>query len=196
MLSRMVSKRPQDRPSWDEVLKLFSKPNTSSAVAHPSVSAAVEAAIARLEKEEAQHLSALQQQSERQRTANLYRHSCETLLESLNPLMEQFNRQFQHGKITCESLGRANHYSVPSGPTISISFFEPKKSGIKVRGGEIIGGGWIGIAEGRSANLVLLKYPLASGTSISTIKCDTQPESHRSSHTTSPTTWSTALPNC
>jgi hypothetical protein len=80
------------------------------------------------------------------------------LLESLQPLIEQFNRQFQHGKITCERLGWANNYSVPSGRTISISFFEPRKSGIKVRGGEIIGGGWIGISQGRSANLVLLKY--------------------------------------
>jgi hypothetical protein len=42
---------------------------------------------------------------------------------------------------------------------ISISF-EPRKSGINVRGGEIIGGGWIGIANGRSANLVLLKHGL------------------------------------
>lgn len=158
LLSRMVSKRPQDRPPWDEILKHLSEPNIIGTVAHPSVSAAVEAAIARREKEEAKHLSALEQQSERQRTANLYRHSCETLLESLKPLIEQFNSQFQHGKITCESLGWANNYNVPSGSTISILFFEPKRCGIKVRGGEIIGGGWIGVAEGRSANLVLLKY--------------------------------------
>jgi len=51
----------------------------------------------------------------------------------------------------------ANIYSVPSGRNITISFFEPRKSAIKVRGGEIIGGGWMGIAKGRSANLVLLK---------------------------------------
>ena len=47
---------------------------------------------------------------------------------------------------------------MPSGHSITISFFEPRKSKIKVRGGEIIGGGWIGVAEGRSANLVLLKH--------------------------------------
>ena len=158
LLSRMVSKRPQDRPPWDEVLRLLSEPISSSTIPHPSVSAAVEAAIARREKEEAEHLSALQQQSERERTANLYRHSCEMLLESLKPLIEQFNSQFQHGKIVCDSLGWANNYSVPSGRTITISFFEPRKSGIKVRGGEIIGGGWVGVAQGRSANLVLLKY--------------------------------------
>jgi serine/threonine protein kinase len=104
LLSRMVSKRPQDRPAWDEVLKLLSEPNNSSTIPHPSVSAAVEAAIARREREEAKLLSAFQQQSERERTANLYSHSCEMLLESSQPLIEQFNRQFQHGKITCERL--------------------------------------------------------------------------------------------
>jgi hypothetical protein len=36
-------------------------------------------------------------------------------------------------------------------------FFEPKR-GIKIRNGEVIGGGWVGLAKGRSANLVLLKH--------------------------------------
>lgn len=159
LLTRMVGKRPQDRPTWDEVLRLLSEPNSSGGtVPHPSVSAAVEAAIVRREQAEAKHLSALQQQSERERQVNLYGHSCEALLESLKPLIEQFNQQFQHGQITCDRLAWANNYSIPSGRTITISFFEPKKSGIKVRGGEIIGGGWIGLAQGRSANLALLKY--------------------------------------
>lgn len=47
---------------------------------------------------------------------------------------------------------------MPSGRTITISFFEPRNTGTKVRGGVIIGGGWIGVAQGRSANLVLVKY--------------------------------------
>jgi eukaryotic-like serine/threonine-protein kinase len=51
LLSRMVSKRPDDRPSWDEALKLLSQPEINGVVMHPSVSAAVEAAIAREEKE-------------------------------------------------------------------------------------------------------------------------------------------------
>jgi len=63
----MVSKRPQDRPSWDEVLRLLSEPDDTSIVPHPSVSAAVEAAIARREEEEAKHLSTLHQESERGR---------------------------------------------------------------------------------------------------------------------------------
>jgi serine/threonine protein kinase len=158
MLTRMVSKRPQDRPSWDDVLRLLSEPSSSGIVPHPSVTAAVESALARRQQEEATHLGALQQQTDRERQVKLYGHSCDMLLESLKPLIEQFNQQFQHGQITCTKEWMANIYSVPSGRCITISFFEPRRSGLKVRGGEIIGGGWIGVAKGRSANLVLLKH--------------------------------------
>ncbi len=160
LVTRMVSKRPQDRPSWDDVLSFLSEPNSSDTAPHPSVAAAVEAALARRKKEEGRHLSALQQQSERERQVNLYAHSCEMLLASLKTVIEQFNRQFQHGQITCDRQWAANIYSIPSGRSITITFFEPRESGIKVRGGEIIGGGWIGVAKGRSANLVLLKHGL------------------------------------
>ena len=43
------------------------------------------------------------------------------------------------------------------GDSIQLSFFEPKR-GITIRNGEVIGGGWLGLARGRSANLVLLKH--------------------------------------
>ena len=107
---------------------------------------------------EARRLGTLQQQSDRDKQVKLYAHSCEMLLESVKPLIEQFNQQFQHGQITYTKEWMANIYSVPSGGIITISFFEPRKSGTKVRGGEVIGGGWIGVDKGRSANLVLLKH--------------------------------------
>jgi hypothetical protein len=49
-------------------------------------------------------------------------------------------------------LGTVSH-----GREIAVCFFEPKESRIRIRGGELIGGGWIGILAGRSANLVLLR---------------------------------------
>jgi eukaryotic-like serine/threonine-protein kinase len=160
LMNRMVSKRPQDRPPWDDVLKILSEPssNGSGSVPHPSVSAAVESAIARQQQGEAIHLATLQKQSEHERGVKLYGHSCETLLESLKPIIQQFNQQFQHGQITYDKQWMANVYNIPTGHNISISFFEPQRSGIKIRGGEIIGGGWIGIDAGRSANLVLLRH--------------------------------------
>lgn len=158
LLTRMVSKRPQDRPSWDDVLKLLSEPSSGSGtVTHPSVSAAVEAAIVRRQQDETMRLGKLQQQSDREKQVELYGYSCSILLKSLDPVVEQFNELFQHGRITFAQDWTANNYSVPSGKSIRIFFFEPRRSGIKVRGGEIIGGGWIGVADGRSANLILLR---------------------------------------
>jgi hypothetical protein len=80
------------------------------------------------------------------------------LLEEFKPLIEQFNQTFQHGKITCDDGPGFTTYRIPLGRDIQISFFQPIKPGIKIRNGEVIGGGWIGILKGRSANLVLLKH--------------------------------------
>ena len=158
LVGRMVGKRPSERPGWDEVLKILSQPDSRNPDDHPSVKAAVEAVVARKKEEEQKNLSAMRQQNERDKQLALYGYSCDSLLKQLEPAIEQFNRDSQLGKINCD---RMRHlfitYSIPSGRTITITFFEPKMSGIKIRGGELIGGGWIGITQGRSANLVLVK---------------------------------------
>ena len=99
-----------------------------------------------------------EQSVKREKQLGLYRYACGALLEQLNPVIEQFNQEFQHGKITPDGLASAIVYRIPQGQNIELAFFEPRKPGIKVRNGELIGGGWIGLAKGRSANLVLLKY--------------------------------------
>jgi hypothetical protein len=158
LLSRMVGKRPGDRPSWDEVLKVLSQPETDSPSKNPTVSAAVEAAVARNQELQRKELAARAQQDERERELGLYRYSCGELLEKLNPVVEQFNREFQHGQITRRGDAGGIVFSVPEGQSIQLAFFEPRKSGIKIRNAEVTGGGWIGLTQGRSANLVLLKY--------------------------------------
>jgi serine/threonine protein kinase len=158
LLSRMVSKRPGDRPFWDEVLKILSQPETESPTGNPTVTAAVEAAVARSQESQRQELAAQAKQDEREKQLGLYRYSCGELLEQLNPVIEQFNREFQHGQITQRGDAGGIIYTVPHGQSIQLAFFEPRKSGIKIRNGEVIGGGWIGLTQGRSANLVLLKH--------------------------------------
>jgi len=160
LLSRMVAKRPDDRPSWDEVLRVLSQPQPASTTNHPSVTTAVEAAVARHLQEEQERLKAMEEQNQRERQINLYRYSCEALLEQLIPIINQFNQRFQHGQITLQKHHGWTTFSVPRGRAINITFFEPRESGIHVRGGDVIGGGWIGISNGRSANLVLLKQGL------------------------------------
>lgn len=156
LLSRMVSKRSVDRPPWDEVLNILSRPEGAGPTQNPSVAAAVDAAVARQQQLEKNNLKMAEQQSEREKQLGLYRYSCNMLLEGFKPLIEQFNETFQHGKITCVN-GSVTSYRIPLGHDITVSFFEPVKSGLKIRNGEVIGGGWIGITNGRSANIVLLK---------------------------------------
>jgi serine/threonine protein kinase len=157
LLSRMVSKRPNDRPEWDEVLRILSQPQTVIPTEHPSVKAAVEAAVARRNLQEQSQLDSMKRQEERQRQLDLYRYSCDMLLQQLLPVVDQFNQQFQQGQIVCREEHGFTFFRLPVGGTLEVGFFEPKNSGIRIQGGEIIGGGWIGLSQGRSANLVLLK---------------------------------------
>ena len=158
LLSRMVSKRPGDRPFWDDVLRVLSQPEVGDSAKNPTVTAAVEAAVARNQELQRQELQARAQQDEREKQLGLYRYSCGALLEQLDPVIEQFNQEFQHGQIARRGDAGGIIYSIPHGQSIQVAFFEPRKSGIRIRNGEVIGGGWIGLTEGRSANLVLLKH--------------------------------------
>jgi hypothetical protein len=154
----MVGKRPDDRPFWDEVLNVLSQPSAVSAAKNPTVTAAVEAAVARKEQEKKKELELQAQQDKRQTQLDLYRYSYAALLAQLDPVVEQFNQEFQYGQITrAEEMGTM-FYRIPEGQSIQVSLFRPPDSPIKIRNGELIGGGWIGLSQGISANLVLLKH--------------------------------------
>ena len=143
----MVSKRPSERPDWNEVLRILSQPPTLIASDHPSVKAAVEAVIVRKKKEEELALKSRHEETEREKQLALYRYSCDALLRELRPAVEQFNRDFQHGQITYEQDFAFATYRIPSGRSITVSFFEPQILRMKIRGGEVIGGGWIEFRE-------------------------------------------------
>jgi hypothetical protein len=136
---------------------VLSQPQIGSPTKNPTVTAAVEAAVARSQELKWKEIRARAQQDERQKQLELYRYACSALLEQLNPVIEQFNQEFQHGQITSRGDAGFIIYDIPLGQSIQVSFFEPKK-GIKIRNGELIGGGWIGLSKGRSANLVLLNH--------------------------------------
>jgi len=156
LLSRVVSKRPDERPFWDEVLNVLTQPEAASSKKNPTVTAAVEAAVAKNQELQKKELEAQARQDDRQKQLGLYRYACETLLEQLNPVIEQFNQEFQGGQITRRDE-LVIIYDIPLGQSIQLSFFPPKR-GIKIRNGELIGGGWLGLSRGRSANVVLLKH--------------------------------------
>jgi eukaryotic-like serine/threonine-protein kinase len=158
LLSRMTSKRPNERPYWDEVLNVLTQPEVGNSKKNPTVTAAVEAALARNQELQRKELEVRARKDEREKHLGLYRYVCGALLEQLNPVIEQFNQEFQHGQITRRGDAGTIVYNIPLGQNIQLAFFEPRILGIKIRNGEVIGGGWIGLANGRSANLVLLKH--------------------------------------
>lgn len=158
LVSRMVSKRPGDRPHWDDVLKVLSQPTAAGdAKTNRDVTAAVEAAVARNSELQKKELDLRARQDAREDQLARYRYSHGELLGLLNPVVEQFNREFQHGQITrAEELG-VIYYRIPHGVSIQVSVFQPPASPIRIRNGDLVGGGWMGLSQGISANLVLLK---------------------------------------
>jgi len=159
LVTRMVAKRPQDRPNWDEVQSVLQgHAATGAPEGIPAISQAVAAAVAKQREQEKRDLDSKRSENERQTQLRLYQYSCETLMKSFEIPVDQFNREFQSGNIKIDKHWAATRYVLPRGNAIEVSFFEPNPTGIKITAGLVVGGGWIGLGSGgRSANLVLLR---------------------------------------
>lgn len=160
----MTAKRPQERPEWDEILKILSDPATEpspirSEAISQAIKTAVSSAISKKQEQEKKELAKAHEREEWERFLGLYRHSCEGLLLRFRPLVDQFNESYQFGKIRIQQSQSFSEipsavYLLPTGAQISVKLYHPKQNGIPLRRQTIIGGGMIGLAQGRSANLV------------------------------------------
>ncbi|MFL6307436.1 MAG: serine/threonine protein kinase [Candidatus Sulfotelmatobacter sp.] len=164
LISRMTAKRPQDRPEWTQVLTILSDPAIEPvATRHPAITQAVASALAKHQEQEKQSLESARKASEAETQRLLYSHSCKALLQRLRPAVDQFNRDFQFGKIEEVAEHGITFYRLPTAKRIQVFFFAPSRTEmteIKIRGGVVMGGGWIGLTglvAGRSANLLLLR---------------------------------------
>ena len=158
LISRMVAKRPQTRPEWNEILKILSDPAIEGAISqHPAITEAVAAAVSKRQEKEKNDLESDRKASESEKQHLLYGHSCEALVELFQPAVDQFNREFQFGQIGVRKEFGATYYDLPTNNAVQVSVFAPKRTGVKIRSGKVVGGGWIGLTIGRSANLVLLR---------------------------------------
>jgi eukaryotic-like serine/threonine-protein kinase len=157
LLIRMVSKRPQDRPDWDEVLQILSS-NDAPPSPQNVVASAVEIALTRQQKLDATSLANQQVKEGEARKNELYQFSCSQLVHILDEVVEQFNRQYQKGQIT-QVRGRANshRYNLPTGDSFEFSFFPRRESDIVIKGGNLIGGGYLAVDRNISANLILVR---------------------------------------
>lgn len=157
LLSRMVSKRPQDRPNWDEVIAKLSSDEQPDAEA-VSVSAAIEAAVKRQQVIDRVKLAQAEDAEREAHKEELYRHACAGLVKSFDGIMEHFNRGYQLGKIATSIYhidGR--RYSIPTGGAIKCAFFSRCRRDFPLGTGQLVGGGFLGIENGVSANLLLLR---------------------------------------
>lgn len=158
LISRMVAKRPQDRPNWDETLRILSDPAIEpDPQTYPAIAEAVAAAVAKRQEQEKQSLESARKAKDAETQRLLYSRSCKALIQDLGPIAEQFNSQFQFGKIETRDEHGRTFFRLPTLNTIEVSFFEPRQTTIRISGGVVVGGGWIGLVGGRSANLVLLR---------------------------------------
>ena len=163
VLARMVSKRPQDRPGWDEILNHLRGSETSI---EPSVDidCLVELAVDRQSAAEKRDLEQRQRQDRARELLSIYNHSCEELLIKFDAAVQQFNERFQLGKITVQNFrhdwafahpGRIYH--IPNSGSITCQFFTATENQARIQNQELSGGGIIGLQFGPSANLLLLK---------------------------------------
>jgi hypothetical protein len=87
----------------------------------------------------------------------LYKTSCQQLLNSWQEVVEEFNARFQGGQI--EVIRRPNDtiYRLAGHSRINLFFFNSRESSLTLRRRQIVGGGWIGIHDGPSGNVILTR---------------------------------------
>jgi len=163
LVTRMVAKRPQDRPDWDEVLRRLSG-SESPREDSPAISRLVELATSRQTEAEKRELERKRHGEAATERNLLYNHSCGELLSVFDGVADRFNKGFQLGQISIQrfeggsvSIRPARTYHIPTAGSITCAFFDLAPAGMRIQNRELLGGGFIGIDFGPSANLLLLK---------------------------------------
>lgn len=156
LLSRMVAKRPMERPKWDEILNRISSDLPEKTASTP-VTALVDVAIARRQqvlKAESEEARAREARNTKDQS---YERSCADLIGRFKQVVSEFNEHYQHGQIECRpSPGPAMDFVLPLGGMIQCKFFFRRDTPIPMRWGRLMGGGFLGAKACRSANLALL----------------------------------------
>lgn len=157
LLSRMVEKRFGNRPEWDEILSVLSSEGVDSENCKELIPV-VEKAIAKKDAEEKKRLEEEQKLTAAQELYQLYQVVFKQLISTWDAIIDSFNDEFQGGEIKKSTLSTTNFsYHLPNAPPIVGALFSRKETDIKIANGNLIGGGFIGIEGGVSANILLIK---------------------------------------
>ncbi len=157
ILSRMVAKRANDRPGWDEIISILSSAGAKFEDSEDLVPI-IEKAIARKDIIEKERLSKERKIFAEKERDHLYKVSFDQLVARWDKIVDSFNAKFQGGAIRkTPQSGFSLAYLLPDAPRIVITLFPRQQTDIKIAGGDLVGGGFIGIEGGGSANILLIK---------------------------------------
>ena len=156
LLSRMVSKRPQDRPDWNEIIEVVASWPEQQDDGSP-IQQIIERAVARREDLERERLEAERLQGQSEHVEQVYRASFAEVLTRFNSIVAEFNSHFQHGQIRRSDTRIGAVYEIPGSSRMSILLFPRRETGTQVSGGELIGGAVMTLEGGASANLLLVR---------------------------------------
>lgn len=157
LLSRMVAKRADDRPEWNEIIEVLSSAGVESETSE-DLAQIIEKAITRRDKTEKKRLEEEHKRSTEQELEQLYQVSFQQLVSSWDKIVYSFNEEFQGDAIRKFSKsGFRFEYHLPKAPSIQVVLYSRRKTDINIAGGNLIGGGFIGIERGLSANILLIQ---------------------------------------
>lgn len=165
LLLDMVNKSPGNRPGWDEVLGGLSAktaPPATSVQLDPQLLASVKnQANERLREEQARTAATLKHEQERERNAakgDEFRQSGLRLLARFDAVIAAINEHETTYPIQIKGEGTLSRaYTLSNGRTLACEIFGSAPG--RPPRGTVLGGGYMGVDGGLSANLILQGQP-------------------------------------
>jgi serine/threonine protein kinase len=165
LLLRMVDKSPGNRPSWDEVISgLSTKPSPPASLAQLDLqllAVVKNQANERFREEQARTAAALKHEQELERNAargDEFRQSSLRLLAGFDAIIAAINEHETTYPIQIKGEGTLSRsYILSNGRTLVCEIFGTAPG--RPPRGTVLGGGFIGVDGGLSANLILQGQP-------------------------------------
>ncbi len=165
LLLRMVDKSPGNRPSWDEVIAGLStkaSPPATPVQLDPQLLATVKnQANERFREEQARTAAVLKREQESERNAakgDEFKQSALRLLARFDAVIAAINEHETTYPIQVKGEGTLSRsYILSNGRTLACEIFGPAPG--RPPRGTVLGGGYVGVDGGLSANLIIQGQP-------------------------------------
>lgn len=158
LLQRMTDKQPANRPDWEEVLKIlhFTPPEKTSVKVDPSLIQALknqadEIFRAKQSQTEAELKAAAKQKLQQLRMEE-YNETYYRLIIKFDEIIEALNSEIPDIEIIISGDPSHRQYKLPNGKSVTCRNFGYAPHGNR----NVLGGGYMGVSGGLSANLVLM----------------------------------------